>query len=218
MKKLAKVFEYLEEVRMHLQRLPVIQTSARTLLLAGYPNVGKSSFVNRLSNANVEVQPFAFTTKSLFVGHFDFLYSRWQIIDTPGILDHPLEERNLIEMLAIAALTHLHVRVAPKCKNRPSIFVGRSASVRFGGEVCLCLQCVVLFVIDVSEECGYSVEQQVALFRSVQVLFKDKPKLVVLNKTDKKSPEALSAEAKTQLADLEKGLRRRPRSLPAQTA
>lgn len=78
-KKLAKVFEYLEEVRMHLQRLPVIQTSARTLLLAGFPNVGKSSFVNRLSNANVEVQPFAFTTKSLFVGHFDHLYTRWQV-------------------------------------------------------------------------------------------------------------------------------------------
>lgn len=170
-KKLAKVFEYLEEVRMHLQRLPVIQTSARTLLLAGFPNVGKSSFVNRLSNANVEVQPFAFTTKSLFVGHFDHLYTRWQIIDTPGILDHPLEERNLIEMLAIAALTHL--------------------------------QCVVLFVIDVSEDCGYSVAQQVALFRSVHVLFKNKPKVVILNKTDKMNPSDLAPDVKQLLKEVE---------------
>ena len=58
------------------------------------PQVGKSSFINKVSNANVEVQPYAFTTKSLFIGHLDYKYMRWQVIDTPGILDHPLEERN----------------------------------------------------------------------------------------------------------------------------
>lgn len=44
------------------------------------------------------MQPYAFTTKSLFVGHMDYRYLRWQVIDTPGILDRPLEERNTIEM------------------------------------------------------------------------------------------------------------------------
>ena len=46
----------------------------------------------------MDVQPYAFTTKSLFVGHMDHRYLRWQVIDTPGILDRPLEERNTIEM------------------------------------------------------------------------------------------------------------------------
>lgn len=60
--------------------------------------MGKSSFVNSVTRANVEVQPYAFTTKSLYVGHTDYQYLRWQVIDTPGILDKPLEDRNTIEM------------------------------------------------------------------------------------------------------------------------
>ena len=51
----------------------------------------------------MDVQPYAFTTKSLFVGHLDHRYLRWQVIDTPGILDRPLEERNTIEMQACSA-------------------------------------------------------------------------------------------------------------------
>lgn len=51
-----------------------------------------------VTRADVDVQPYAFTTKSLFVGHTDHKYLRWQIIDTPGLLDRPLEERNTIEM------------------------------------------------------------------------------------------------------------------------
>jgi len=102
---------YLEQVRQHLGRLPSIDPNTRTLLLFGFPNVGKSSFVNNITRANVEVQPYAFTTKSLYVGHTDYQYLRWQVIDTPGILDKPLEDRNTIEMQAITALAHLRACV-----------------------------------------------------------------------------------------------------------
>ncbi|TTH23514.1 Nucleolar GTP-binding protein 1 [Bagarius yarrelli] len=98
-------------VRQHLSRLPTIDPNTRTLLLCGYPNVGKSSFINKVTRADVDVQPYAFTTKSLFVGHMDYKYLRWQVVDTPGILDHPLEERNTIEMQAITALAHLRAAV-----------------------------------------------------------------------------------------------------------
>lgn len=98
---------YLEQVRQHLGRLPSIDPNTRTLLICGFPNVGKSSFINKITRADVEVQPYSFTTKSLYVGHTDYKYLRWQVIDTPGILDHPLEERNTIEMQAITALAHL---------------------------------------------------------------------------------------------------------------
>uniref|UniRef100_A0AAR2K6B8 OBG-type G domain-containing protein n=1 Tax=Pygocentrus nattereri TaxID=42514 RepID=A0AAR2K6B8_PYGNA len=111
LKRQKQSLEYLEQVRQHLSRLPTIDPNTRTLLLCGYPNVGKSSFINKVTRADVEVQPYAFTTKSLFVGHMDYKYLRWQVVDTPGILDHPLEERNTIEMQAITALAHLRAAV-----------------------------------------------------------------------------------------------------------
>jgi nucleolar GTP-binding protein len=62
LKKLKSSLGYLEEVRKHLGRLPQIDTNSRTLIVTGYPNVGKSSFMNNVTNANVDVQPYAFTT------------------------------------------------------------------------------------------------------------------------------------------------------------
>ncbi|XP_014211077.1 nucleolar GTP-binding protein 1 [Copidosoma floridanum] len=111
MKRQATNLTYLEQVRQHLARLPSIDPYTRTIIICGFPNVGKSSFINKITRADVEVQPYAFTTKSLYVGHTDYRYLRWQVIDTPGILDHPLEERNVIEMQAVTALAHLRACV-----------------------------------------------------------------------------------------------------------
>ncbi|CAG9860091.1 unnamed protein product [Phyllotreta striolata] len=111
MKRQGSNLTYLEQVRQHLARLPSIDPYTRTIIICGFPNVGKSSFINKITRADVEVQPYAFTTKSLYVGHTDYKYLRWQVIDTPGILDHPLEERNVIEMQAITALAHLRACV-----------------------------------------------------------------------------------------------------------
>ena len=79
MKRQKDPLAYLEQVRQHLARLPSIDPNTRTLLVCGYPNVGKSSFMNKVTRADVEVQPYAFTTKSLFVGHMDYKYLRWQV-------------------------------------------------------------------------------------------------------------------------------------------
>ncbi|CAM5094588.1 unnamed protein product [Eretmochelys imbricata] len=163
--------EYLEQVRQHLSRLPTIDPNTRTLLLCGYPNVGKSSFINKVTRADVEVQPYAFTTKSLFVGHMDYRYLRWQVVDTPGILDHPLEERNTIEMQAITALAHLRA--------------------------------AVLFVMDVSEQCGHSLEEQLELFKNIKPLFANKPLILVANKCDVKRISELPEENQKMFENLE---------------
>ena len=163
---------YLEEVRKHMSRLPALDPNTRTLLMCGLPNVGKSSFMNKITRANVDVQPYAFTTKSLFVGHTDYKYLRWQVIDTPGILDHPLEQRNTIEMQAITALAHL--------------------------------TCSVLYFMDISEQCGFTIEQQCNLFKSIQPLFANKQLVIVINKIDAQPWDTLEEGRKSMIEQLVK--------------
>ena len=169
MKKQKSSLEYLEEVRKHLSRLPAIDPNTRTLLVTGFPNVGKSSFMNKVTRADVDVQPYAFTTKSLYVGHMDYKYLRWQVIDTPGILDHPLEQRNTIEMQAVTALAHL--------------------------------QASVLFFLDVSEQCGFTIEQQLNLFDNIRPLFANKPLIMVANKIDQVPMDQLAPEHLTAIQE-----------------
>ena len=61
-RKLTNSLNYLDEVRKHLARMPAINPFERTLLVTGFPNVGKSSFVNNITSANLDVQPYPFTT------------------------------------------------------------------------------------------------------------------------------------------------------------
>ncbi|XP_051556262.1 GTP-binding protein 4-like [Myxocyprinus asiaticus] len=168
LKKQKQSIEYLEQVRQHLSRLPTIDPNTRTLL-CGYSNVGKSSFINKVTRADVEVQPYAFNTKSLFVGHMDYKYLRWQVVDTPGILDHPLEERNTIEMQAITALAHLRA--------------------------------AVLYVMDLSEQCGHTLSQELELFSNIRPLFANKPLMVMANKCDVRKMSELSEENQKISAD-----------------
>jgi nucleolar GTP-binding protein len=97
----------LAEAREVLRTLPHIDPAVPTAVVAGSPNVGKSALVARLSSAEPEVASYPFTTKAVTVGHFYHRRHAYQLVDTPGILDRPLEERNPIEMRALAAIEHL---------------------------------------------------------------------------------------------------------------
>lgn len=169
-KKLKDSLLYLDNVRQHLGRLPGIDPNTRTLLVCGFPNVGKSSFVRSVSRADVEVQPYAFTTKSLFVGHFDHRYLRFQVIDTPGVLDHPLEEMNTIEMQSVVGLAHLRA--------------------------------CILYFFDLSEQCGYPVSSQIALYKSLSPLFANKLRILVINKKEVLSMAELDDATKAEFESL----------------
>ena len=97
---------FLNEVRNGLRILPHVDESFTTVI-AGYPNVGKSSFIRRVSSADPQVAAYPFTTKGVIVGHRDLGRERVQFVDTPGILDRPAEERNQIEKQALSAMMNV---------------------------------------------------------------------------------------------------------------
>jgi nucleolar GTP-binding protein len=99
--------ERIGEARDALKTLPDIRPDEPAIVVAGYPNVGKSSFVNRVTRADNEIAHYPFTTRGVHVGHFDRDRIRYQIIDTPGLLDRPEADRNDIERQAASALEHL---------------------------------------------------------------------------------------------------------------
>jgi nucleolar GTP-binding protein len=112
--RLADIVEQVEDdlmavstARDALRDLPDIRPDEPTIVVAGYPNVGKSSFVNATTRASNEINSYPFTTTEIHVGHVEHQHIRYQLVDTPGLLDRPAEERNDIESQAVSALEHL---------------------------------------------------------------------------------------------------------------
>ncbi len=101
----------LVEARIALRRVPSLDPELPTIVVAGYPNVGKSALVRAVSTGRPKVAAYPFTTQGVTVGHFERGYQRYQILDTPGLLDRPMEKRNKIERQAIAALRYLATTV-----------------------------------------------------------------------------------------------------------
>ena len=155
-----KNLEYLNNIRGRLREIPSIDYTTPCIVVAGYPNVGKSSIVREIStNKKIEVQEYPFTTKKLNLGHltierrFDTI--KIQIMDTPGILDRPMSQRNNIELQAILALR--------------------------------LISDLILFIFDPTPASGYNVDSQIELFTEVRQNFAKNDEveiIIVFNKMD----------------------------------
>jgi len=97
---------FLNKVRNELKNLPSVR-DLPTIVVAGYPNVGKTSLVAGISSVKPKIASYPFTTTVIHVGFFKMDGEEYQILDTPGLLDRPLSERNVIEKKAILCLRHL---------------------------------------------------------------------------------------------------------------
>jgi nucleolar GTP-binding protein len=105
--RIEKDLKYVAFARDEFRKIPMVDEEAPTIVVAGFPNVGKSQLVDRISTAKPEIAPYPFTTQGIGVGEITVGFRKFQIIDTPGLLDRPLEERNEIELQAILALKYL---------------------------------------------------------------------------------------------------------------
>lgn len=105
--KIEKDLDFLDFAKANLRNMPTIDFEATTIVIAGFPNVGKSTLLRQISGANPQVANYPFTTKGIQIGHTERHWKSIQIIDTPGLLDRPVLEMNDIELNAIVALEHL---------------------------------------------------------------------------------------------------------------
>ncbi|WP_292517414.1 GTPase [Methanoculleus sp.] len=152
---------FLNEARNILRKLPHVSEDEFTVVVAGFPNVGKSSFIRLVSTAEPEIAAYPFTTKGVIVGHREIgKRDRIQFIDTPGVLERPADERNPIEKQAVSAI----INTAD----------------------------VVLFILDASEHCGYSIDDQIRLQDEIRQLV-DVPVETVVNKADIRGIEGYPA-------------------------
>lgn len=103
MKKISKELKFLEDGRRKVKELPNIKTKIKTVCITGFPNVGKSTLLKRLTKADVEIKPYAFTTKDIMMGYIN---RDVQVIDTPGTLNR-YEKMNDIEKIANIAMKYL---------------------------------------------------------------------------------------------------------------
>ena len=155
-----KNLEYLNNIRGSLREIPSLDYTMPCLVVAGAPNVGKSSLVKEIStNKKIDVQEYPFTTKKLILGHLvikrKFDEIRLQIMDTPGILDRPMSKRNSIELQAILALR--------------------------------LISDLIVFIFDPTPSSGYTIESQIELFNEIKTNFTKDGKIdiiTVFNKMD----------------------------------
>lgn len=95
----------LAEARNILNDFPELDLEKPIICIAGFPNVGKSTLLKKITGSNVKIAPYAFTTKTLNVGVYARRMRAIQFVDTPGKLGR--DTMNVVELHAHIALKFL---------------------------------------------------------------------------------------------------------------
>ncbi|MEZ0290038.1 MAG: GTPase [Sulfolobales archaeon] len=104
-----KNLDLLKKIVVEISRMPCIEEETMKIILTGMPQTGKSTLLSVLSRARPEISNYPFTTKNIIAGHYlnEKLGVRIMFLDTPGLLDRPIDEMNEIELKAVYSLKNL---------------------------------------------------------------------------------------------------------------
>ncbi len=105
MKQVKQPLLYIEQSRRIMREYPSIKSGMLTVTIAGFPNVGKTTLLSKITGSTPEIANYAFTTRRLNVGYAKFGETKVQFIDTPGTFDR-FEKMNMIEKQAYLAMKH----------------------------------------------------------------------------------------------------------------
>ncbi|MEM1774958.1 MAG: GTPase [Desulfurococcaceae archaeon] len=106
-KRLARTSPLINQYLRELAKMPDVKGDY-VVVIAGLPQVGKSTLLSKLTRAKPEIGTYPYTTKTLIAGHMDVDgYGKIVLLDSPGILDTPLEDKNLVELKTVLAIKHL---------------------------------------------------------------------------------------------------------------
>ncbi len=174
MKQISSSLEFLDDARKKLKDMPNFKPNMYTVAIAGFPNVGKSTLLGKMTDSDPEINSYAFTTKGLMIGYLIEEAKKLspkeakeakeaaevtgkkkrknnrkvQMVDTPGTLNRE-KKMNKIEKMAGLVLNHLSDKV--------------------------------VYVFDLTE-ISYPVEDQVKLYH--QLVKKGKDIIVFFSKSD----------------------------------
>ena len=84
--KLRDTFERRQAAKKGGEGFFVKKSGDASVVLLGFPSVGKSTLLNKLTNAKSEVAAYEFTTLTVIPGVLEHKKAKIQILDVPGIL------------------------------------------------------------------------------------------------------------------------------------